>query len=114
MNRLTLGSLPQATTQSQKLFGPIFLSFPFQSLCHCRAWQEGWSRFFYYPFACLDDAMEVFHAWPHTARILYDYDSTTGLLTRELEQHGGASLGCRAGILDIGRCLCIVLVSRCQ
>ena len=35
-----------------------------------RAWstqthhQEGWSRFFYYAFASMDDAMEVFQAWP--------------------------------------------------
>lgn len=25
--------------------------------------EEGWSRFFYYAFASMDDAMEVFQAW---------------------------------------------------
>ncbi|CAK9037909.1 unnamed protein product [Durusdinium trenchii] len=55
--------------------------------------EEGWSRFFYYPFASIDDATEVFHSWPHTARILYHFDASSGMLTRELLCHGGASLG---------------------
>ncbi|CAE7660553.1 unnamed protein product [Symbiodinium pilosum] len=42
--------------------------------------EEGWGRVFYYPFSSAEVATEVFQAWPHTARILYDFDPTIGLL----------------------------------
>eukprot|EP00435_Cladocopium_sp_Y103_P008872 s4473_g2.t1 len=55
--------------------------------------EEGWSRFFYYAFASMDDAMEVFQAWPHTARVLYSFDASAGCLVQELEADAGASVG---------------------
>ncbi|CAL1136509.1 unnamed protein product [Cladocopium goreaui] len=55
--------------------------------------EEGWSRFFYYAFANMDDAMEVFQAWPHTARVLYSFDASAGCLVQELEADAGASVG---------------------
>eukprot|EP00439_Symbiodinium_sp_Y106_P083090 s509_g22.t3 len=55
--------------------------------------EEGWGRVFYYPFDSVEAAKEVFQAWQHTARILYHFDPTIGLLIKEADVNGGASLG---------------------
>lgn len=55
--------------------------------------EEGWGRVFYYPFDSVEAAREVFQAWQHTARILYHFDPTIGLLIKEADVNGGASLG---------------------
>ncbi|CAJ1349615.1 unnamed protein product [Effrenium voratum] len=55
--------------------------------------EEGWKRFFYYPFGTVAAASEVCQQWQHTARILYRFDADQGFLTKELEVHGGANLG---------------------
>jgi len=55
--------------------------------------EEGWGNCFYYPFESALAAWPVFHAWRHTARILYDFDAAKGVLTREVQVHGGATLG---------------------
>ena len=39
-----------------------------------------------------------FEPRPHTARVLYSFDASTGCLVQELEADAGASVGCLVGM----------------